>query len=222
MDLEPTIDRHDGLAASRLFLGAPEPTETAFKLTPSLERQQWLELAFNALGERFKAAGYIVPVEIRVSIGWPKRAGSCGAIGECWAPSASSDGHREIFISPELSDGLRIVDVLAHELIHATVGNGAGHGKLFRECAHAIGLTGPMRATTPGPEFITWAKALFKQIGPYPAGYLTDAPKQGTRQLQCKCATCGYVARVSNKWLVSAGPPICPTCLTAMLRRTSE
>jgi len=101
--------------------------------------------------------------------------------------------------------------VLAHELDHATVGTAVGHGKAFKQCALAIGLVGPMRATTAGPEFSAWAQALFKCIGPYPAGYLTDTPKQGTRMLKCECSACGYIARVSQKWLTLSGPPICPS-----------
>ena len=50
-------------------------------ITPSLERQQWLERAVEAMRNRFIGAGYTVPQKIRVSIGWPKRAASCGAIG---------------------------------------------------------------------------------------------------------------------------------------------
>jgi hypothetical protein len=190
---------------------------TAFKqhagirVTPSLERQQWLELAVEALREKFASAGYSVPEKIRVSIGWPKRAASCGAIGECWSVKASSDRHAELFISPQLTDGARIVDVLAHELVHATVGTDAGHGKLFKQCALKIGLVGPMRATTAGAEFVGWAEALFKRIGPYPAGFLTDTPKQGTRLIKCECANCGYNVRITRKWLTLAGPPICPT-----------
>jgi SprT-like family len=186
----------------------------AFKqraVAPSLERQQWLEQVVEALRARFAAAGYTVPQKIRVSIGWPKRAASCGAIGECWATAASSDQHAELFISPQLTEGARIADVLAHELVHATMGAGVGHKKPFKECAVKIGLVGPMRATTASPEFAAWAKALFKRIGLYPAGFLTDTPKQGTRMRRCECPKCGYLVRVARKWLSSAGPPICPT-----------
>jgi hypothetical protein len=116
-----------------------------------------------------------------------------------------------LFISPELTDGARILDVLAHELVHDTVGTAAGHKKPFKRCALAIGLQRPMRATTASPEFIAWAEALFKRIGPYPAGYLTDTPKQKGRQLRCECSRCGYLARVTRKWLSLAGPPICPS-----------
>jgi hypothetical protein len=185
-------------------------------ITSSLQRQQWLEAAVEALRIRFADAGYSIPEKVRVAIGWPKRAASCGAIGECWAVEASSDQHAELFISPQLTEGARILDVLAHELVHATVGPEAGHGKPFKQCALRIGLRGPMRSTTAGPDFVAWAEALFKRIGPYPAGFLTDTPKQGTRMLRCQCMTCGYIARVSRRWLDPAGPPICPTDRIAM------
>src|SRR6516162_10543025 len=189
----------------------------AASVTPSLERQQWLERAVEALRVRFADAGYVTPQKIRVSIGWPKRAASCGAVGECWATSASSDRHNELFVSPELTEGARILDVLAHELVHATVGTGAGHRKPFKQCALRIGLVGPMRSTTAGPEFTAWAEILFKRIGPYPAGFLTDTPKQGTRMLKCECSTCGYTVRITRKWLTLAGPPICPTDRVALV-----
>jgi hypothetical protein len=107
--------------------------------------------------------------------------------------------------------------VLAHELVHATVGIGAGHKKPFKQCALKIGLQGPMRSTTAGPEFVAWTEALFKRIGSYPAGFLTDTPKQGTRMLKCECSLCGYTARVTRKWLTLAGPPICPTDHVALV-----
>ena len=194
-------------AAKRAF--KHRVAETA--VTPSLERQQWLEQASGALRGRFAAAGYSVPEKIRVSIGWPKRSASCGAIGECWATEASSDRHAELFISPQLTEGARILDVLAHELVHATVGTSAGHGKVFKQCALRIGLRGPMRSTSAGAEFTAWTEELFKRIGSYPAGYLTDSPKQGTRMLKCVCSACGYIARVSHKWLACSGPPLCPS-----------
>jgi hypothetical protein len=188
-----------------------EDDAQAIGVTPSLERQQWLERAVEALRTRFADAGYTTPQKIRVSIGWPKRAASCGAIGECWATEASSDRHNELFVSPELTEGARILDVLAHEMVHATVGTGAGHRKPFKQCALTIGLQGPMRATTASPEFTAWTVTLMQRIGSYPAGFLTDSPKQKTRMLKCECLTCGYTVRITRKWLTLAGPPICPT-----------
>jgi hypothetical protein len=187
-----------------MTLVAERSAERAIAITSSLQRQQWLELAVEALRLRFADAGYRIPEKIRVAIGWPKRAASCGAIGECWAVEASSDQHAELFISPQLTEGARILDVLAHELVHATVGTEAGHGKLFKRCALAVGLQGPMRSTTAGPEFVAWMDTLLQKIGPYPAGFLTDTPKQGTRLGKCECPRCGYLVRVTRKWLTVA------------------
>jgi hypothetical protein len=180
-------------------------------LTPSLERQAWLELAVKALRAKFFDVGYSIPREVRFAIGWPKRSGSCGATAECWAATASSDAHREIFVSPELTSGAEILHNLAHELVHATDGISGGHGPAFKRCAVAVGLTGPMRSTTASSEFAAWGEELFKRIGDYPAGFLTDTPKQGIRQLKIQCSLCGYTCRVTRRWLTVAGPPICPS-----------
>jgi hypothetical protein len=182
----------------------------------SFKRALWLEAVVEALRAKFAAVNYTIPAAVRTSIGWPRRGSSCTTIGECWPVTASSDGHSEIFISPKLTDSTEIVGTLAHELTHAVVGTAAKHGPIFKACAHAIGLTGPMRSTVASPEFTTWAGALLEQIGKYPAGSLTDIRGQTTRQLRCECLSCGYLARVSNRWLSDAGPPICPVDFAPM------
>jgi hypothetical protein len=202
-EVTPTLNH----ASALVTLDVLEP----MWVSPSLRRQEWLEAAVEALRMKFADVGYDIPRQIRVSIGWPKRAGSCGAVGECWSAAASSDRHHEVFVSPELTNSAGVLEVLAHELVHATVGVKAGHGSPLKHCALKIGLAGPMRSTVAGPEFTAWAEALFKHIGPYPAGFLIDTPKQSTRQLKCECPACGYTARVSRKWLSLAGPPICPS-----------
>jgi len=182
-------------------------------MTTSAARHAWIEKATAALRNLFVRHGYTVPAEVRVSIGFPKGAGSGNAakIGQCWAPAASTDRYSEIFVSPELNDGARIMGVLAHELVHATVGCEAGHKAPFKRCAEAIGLTGKMTATTETTEFNEWARGVMATIGQYPAGGLITATrkKQTTRLLKCECTDCGYTARVSAKW-VAEGTPICP------------
>lgn len=34
--------------------------------------------------------------------------------------------------------------------------------------------------------------------------------KKGTYLLKCECQSCGYIARVTAKWIDQAGEPICP------------
>ena len=172
------------------------------RITPSLERQQWLEAAVEALRTKFADAGYCVPEKVRVSIGWPKRAASCGAIGECWATEASSDAHNELFISPELTEAARILGVLGHEMAHATVGTAAGHKKPFKRCALAIGLQGPMRATTESPEFVTWAETL---VGASVLTQLAISPIVRSRALACR----GVNVRVAGISLASRQSGCC-------------
>lgn len=188
----------------------------AFPETPSVVRHRWIELAVVALRDRFSQADYVVPPTLRVSVGWPKGSHGRGrAIGQCWSLDASSDKHSEIFVSPELGEqesSVKIMGVLAHEMVHATVGVAFGHKKPFKRCAEAVGLIGKMTSTDEGPEFTGFANRFVGEHGSYPAGRLSlDArKKQSTRLLKCECGDCGYVARITRKWLNDVGAPICP------------
>jgi hypothetical protein len=68
----------------------------------SAVRHQWLEAAVAELRPRFADAGYVVPPNIRVSIGWTKYTPWKHCIGQCWSEGSSSDRYTEIFVSPEL------------------------------------------------------------------------------------------------------------------------
>lgn len=165
---------------------------------------------------QFLCCAYTVPAKVRVSVGWPRGSHGKGrAIGQCWSVEASSDGHAEIFVSPELGEkagSVKIMGVLAHELAHAIVGTEVGHKAPFKRCAEAVGLTGKMTATEEGPEFTAFAEAFIAKRGPYPAGTLSlnARKKQGTRLLKCECAECGYTVRVTRRWLDAVGAPWCP------------
>lgn len=183
--------------------------------TSSFARQQWLEGAVLALRAEFEKLGHTVPTATRISVGWPR--GACGGngsttIGQCWYAHASTDGHNEIFISPSLRDGARILDVIAHELVHAIAGATAGHGKAFKQIAVKIGLTGKMTATVAGPAFSAIATKVLARIGQYPGGAIATSAikKQTTRLVKCECSTCGYVVRTTRKWIEDVGAPHCP------------
>jgi hypothetical protein len=183
-------------------------------VSTSIKRQEWIEGAAKALRVWFRGKGHDVPDDLRVSIGWPKgQHGRGTAIGQCWDNVVSSDKHFEVFISPALKDGVLIFATMAHELVHACVGIKAGHKSAFKEVALAIGLEGKMTATTPGPELVEQAQRFVKDFGPYPAGSLNPLKmkKQSTRLLKCECGECGYVARVTAKWIEDRGAPYCGT-----------
>jgi hypothetical protein len=177
-------------------------------------REEWL----NALTESFRPAfdniDNPLPENIRVSCGFPSRSAlsrSRKRIGEAWAPSCSSDKYHETFISPVLEDPVEVGAVLVHELVHHAVGVDKKHGKEFRKCALAIGLTGKMTATVPTDALKERIKEHIGDIGNYPHGGLSgQSPikKQSTRLLKVECE-CGCVIRMTQKWLDEVGPPTC-------------
>ena len=109
-------------------------------------------------------------------------------------------------MSPQNDDTIKTLGVLAHELIHAIDDCKNGHGKIFRDMAHAIGLTGKMTMTTESPALIVELKKIAQKLGEYPhAEILLNArKKQSTRNIKIECTDdngngCGWSARLSRK-----------------------
>jgi hypothetical protein len=183
--------------------------------TSAGNREAWLTALTERLRPRFVVVGASVPAEVRLSCGWPSRGATSSQhrrIGECWHHECSADGHREVFISPTLSDPVEVAAVVVHELVHAAghMGHGAGFGKVAR----ALGLTGRMTATVPSEALRADLTVLVSELGPYPHGTLTPGDnerKQSTRLLKVACPDeeCGYTVRVTAKWL-EVGFPTCP------------
>lgn len=183
------------------------------------ERERWLADAIAILGDTlFKPKGYTLPKEIRVSPGWPlgTRPGKAiHSIGQCFNHVSSADNHFEVFISPELADSSRVLDVLVHELCHIVAGLDAGHGKGFGKVAKAVGLAGKMTATEAGDELKPVLATVIDSLGEYPHATLSSnrggtdrKPKQGTRMVKLQCE-CGYTVRATQKW-IDQGLPSCP------------
>jgi hypothetical protein len=180
-------------------------------------RETWLNLMTDKyIRPMFASKGYTIPANIRMSCSLAsggihtKKHQKRFTLGECYAPSMSSDDSIQIMIVPNLADSARVLDVLVHELVHATVGNKEGHNHVFKACANAVGLEGKMTSTNAGE----WLKALInewiKVEGEYPHATLaTRYKKQSTRLHKCDCIHCGYTMRISSKWLKLATPR-CP------------
>ena len=180
-------------------------------------REAWLNLITDKhIRPLFASKGYTIPENIRLSCSLAsggihtKKHQKRFTLGECYSPTASSDNTIEIMIVPTLADSKRVIDVLVHELCHATVGNVEGHNKVFGACARAVGLEGKLTATHAGE----WLSALITQWvtleGEYPHATLsTNYRKQSTRLHKCDCYACGYTMRISSKWLKLATPR-CP------------
>lgn len=163
-----------------------------------------------------------MPDVVRVSVGFTSAGARSRAIGECWSGVAAEDGRCQVFVHPALSESVRVLGVLAHELAHAAVGVQHGHRGPFARVARGLGLEGKLTATTEGPVFIKLAESIISDLGAYPHSALdstTAKKKQTTRMLKVTCREeddgCGCVIRMTAKWLDQAGAPTC-ACGTPM------
>lgn len=70
-----------------------------------------------------------------------------------------------------------------------------------------------MSSTPSDTKMLDFINGVVAKIGEFPAGRLnlTKRKKKGTYLLKCECMDCGYIARVTAKWVEQAGAPICPT-----------
>jgi hypothetical protein len=178
-------------------------------------REDWLSAAVSELRPFFDAVGAPLPANVRVTCGFPSNAKRSGAIGECWADTASADQTFEVLISPVLDDPLRVFDVLVHELCHATAG-AMNHGVNFQKVAalmHLVPSAGPKgwKATGPSASFIPTFGSIIDSLGSYPHAALTMSNRkvQTTRMLKAVCPSCGYTVRLTSKW-AALGLPSCP------------
>jgi hypothetical protein len=178
-------------------------------------REEWLGRMVEAFRPAFAGLGYPLPERIRVSCGWPSKSALSSKsrrIGEAWSHACSGDGAHETFLSPVLADPIDVGAVLVHELVHHAVGVKHGHKGPFKRCALAIGLEGPMRATSAGQALRERLHAIATDLGAYPHAVLqgTDGrKKQSTRMLKVTCADCGCIVRMTRQWLDTVGAPTC-------------
>ena len=179
-------------------------------MTNTITREQWLNQASEHLRTLFESVGESVPTKVRASCGFPSKSAMSAKnrrIGECWNSVASADSHTEIFISPTISDSSRVLDILAHEWIHAIHPN-AGHGKAFKHTATAIGLEGKMTATVAGDKFKAWASPVLAILGDYPHAELKPANAIKSKAPECsnvsaQTAATSHTLRASG-WLTWA------------------
>ena len=177
-------------------------TDTA----PLESRESWMVRALPDLKARLAEAGGKDFADPLLSMGLPSESplgGKRQRIGECWTERCTGAGKRcTIFMSPVLRDPLQVLDVLIHELVHASVGNKCGHKGAFKALALGIGLTGPMRSTEAGPELKKFLEDLIKTLGPFHHEPLTNfkdpRKRQTTRQRLYECSECGKKIRVAS------------------------
>lgn len=80
----------------------------------------------------------------------------------------------------ELNDEAQVKDTLLHEIAHALVGRGKGHGPEWKSMATSIGCSGTRcystEVVTPGPKY----------IGICPGGHTHERQRLPSRETSCK------------------------------------
>ena len=168
--------------------------------------------------------------KVKVSCGFPKgvRGSRNGkVIGVHYSTSVSENGYHEIFINPEISESINVIDTLLHELCHAIQREKYGnyvraHGREFGKIARSIGLEGKLSATTAGDNLKYIIQSWIKEIGEYPHAKMnmdySTIKKQSTRLLKAICANNGeYKFRITKTIVNNYGLPNCPCCDEPMI-----
>lgn len=192
--------------------------------TATLNREAWLHEIGDSLTpiieEVAKGIGSLHDKKMPkwvATVGFPSRGALSlkkRVIGQCWPGLKGKDGSHQLFISPVIHEPIEVVATMAHEMGHAFVGCEHGHRGPFPKLMTALGLTGKPTATVAGEEFIKLVKPIIKSTGKFDHTPIVSNPKfkaQSTRLLKAACTTCGYTVRVTKKWVVNCGTPICPT-----------
>lgn len=144
-----------------------------------INREAWLQAAMTELDKAFFAEnGYKLPERLEVSVGFAR--GSKKAIGICFDPVHSVEQATQMWVCPTQDEPTRVLDILLHEMIHASVGCEEGHKGLFRKLAKEFGLEGKMTATyvTEGTELHKRLASIATTLGPYPHKKMVLKPKE--------------------------------------------
>lgn len=185
----------------------PEDLPTKYRTS-----EEWLKQAVEALRPHFRRAGHEIPA-LRASVGWTSVGAHGRRIGECWSTRSSSDGMNTIFINTSLVNSMHILDVLAHELVHAVDDCQHKHGREFAKIAKSVGLQGPpWRSACSDVPLLEILHGIALDLGHHPYGVIQPS-SSSTREMnsgRVVCPKCGFTCRTLAGWR-SVGHPLCPT-----------
>lgn len=128
-----------------------------------LERSTWFAVAVPPLRRYCAEAGLVVP-KVAVMSGTPVTP---HALAEYWPATRSTDGLGRITVSATITDPVRALGVVVHELIHSGDNGQSGHSEWFAAWAGALGLTGPHWAS-PTPRLASRLKCIARTLPPWP------------------------------------------------------
>jgi hypothetical protein len=143
------------------------------KISPTAKthREAWLNACAQLFEVEFKRLGHPLPAKVRYTCGWTT---SRQAVGQCHYPMASRDGATEIIVTMADAQPFLVAETLLHEMIHAALGPGYGHGPKFGAIATALGMEKPWTSTPSGPRAKEIINATIAKLPPYPHAELSQ------------------------------------------------
>jgi len=168
----------------------------------------------------------VKPEQISITIASKGRKNALGWFwGNSWHQTKTASWH-EINLSAEHLDTCDVGELIIHELAHAenhTLGirdcANRIHNKKFKVMAERLGLEVLPRCKSVGFGYTkraAGAEAFLSKIAfrrdifaKHRAGAAAKPKSGGTRMLKCECPACGYLVRITQKWL-DVGTPVCP------------
>ena len=165
-----------------------------------MTREQWLHELMAKLAPAFAELGKPLPTGVKLSCGYTSKGAKGRRIGECHYCEAD---RREIFIKPDQHESEEVAAIVLHELIHAALGPGFGHGREFKKIAVKLGLEGRMTATIAGDKAKALVRAALEGLEAYPhtkllagEGRARATTPAGKRHVNMNCPDCGFHAKV--------------------------
>lgn len=175
-------------------------------------REEWLMKAKDLLQKNIFRS-WEFPEGIKVSCGDLDKK----HLGCCFSKECSENQFTEIFISPSLKEETEVLGTLAHELIHAFLGNNKKHGKEFGKVAEEIGLLPPWRSTKESDRFKKDVSLFIEELGKYPHAKINrktgskQQPSPKSRMYVCKNGHDEWKCLVKEKYY-NEQEPVCPIC----------
>ena len=173
-------------------------------------REQWLnevaDFIYNKVEEEYQPA--VARENIKLSIGFMPNGAGGSAIGVCHYENSSQGNFREIFIKPTLGasnlvECIETAQVVAHEVVHAMLPSGTGHGPRFaRIIKNYLGAEGKPTATVAGPQFTLMIKDFIENLGYLPhSKMIEDKTGKGSTTVAVRCTGAETCPGASDKSL---------------------
>ena len=171
-----------------------------------LAKEQWLMIAYKKyIVPVFKSKGFTQMPSLNIGVTINTR--NKKMLGACYDKKHMDDKTFPIMIQYKLHNRDAVLHVFIHEIIHAVVGLGAGHGKKFADACKLLGLKGTQSkrskctytATTMNDEFKTLYKGVY-DMPEYPHKEFNVDVKPTKKLWRLVCSNgCGASLQCSEK-----------------------